>query len=447
MSAPSPDLDYGGPLDGSPLRKGQIVILLAAVILAALDGYDALSMAFVAPAISREWHLGKDVLGLLLASGLAGMAFGSLVLSPIADAVGRRPVVLGSLAVMTAGSVMCAFCHSGRTLVVFRVLTGIGIGVMVAMTTLLAAEFANARRRSLAIAAVVTLGFPLGGVVGGLTASVLLRTSGWPWVFIIGGISGGLLLVFLAVILPESPAFLAAQRSAGALVRLNLALARLGHMGIAELPPVPDRRRFAYRALFARGIMSRTLRLAAIGALLSAAAYFVVNWLPQIVADAGYPPTTGSLVSAISGAAGLIGGVSLGALAGRFPAARLGAVAMLVMALSLVALGFVPPQLWLLIACAGAIGLFGPGAAGIFFGIVSISFPSEMRASGLGFVLGVGRIASAIAPALAGWLFARGFGRGEVSLAFAGGLVIAAALIASLGAVARNTRPSKTPVA
>ena len=119
------------PLESVPMRPRQVLVLVTALLLAALDGFDALSMAFVGPVLSHDWHIGKVVLGLLLSSSLAGMAIGAMVLAPIADKLGRRAVVLGAIAILTIGSGLSAAAGSVPALAVSRVLTGIGIGLMV----------------------------------------------------------------------------------------------------------------------------------------------------------------------------------------------------------------------------------------------------------------------------------------------------------------------------
>ena len=162
MSAGPTGLSSDNPLDNAPLRRGQILVLLIALLLSVLDGYDAMSMAFVAPVLAVDWGIGKTLTGLLLSSSLVGMAIGAVGLSPLADKYGRRAVVLGALVIMTLGTAFSAVAPSVPVLAAARLLTGVGIGVMVAMTTLLSAEFSNAKRRPLAVAAIATIGFPLG---------------------------------------------------------------------------------------------------------------------------------------------------------------------------------------------------------------------------------------------------------------------------------------------
>lgn len=430
---PSPSIASSiNPLDNVPVRPRQIMVLIAAVLLAALDGYDALSMAFVAPALGAEWHLTKDVIGVLLASSLAGMAIGAVFLSPAADHFGRKKVVLMALVILTIGTALSGLATSVPLLAAARVLTGAGIGVMVSMTTLISAEFTNIRRRSLAVAAVATLGFPLGGVAGGLAASAILKSATWHWVFFTGSFCGVALFVLIALALPESPAFLIARRLPDALDRTNRILFGLGQPAMSELPAAVERESARYAALFGPDMRRIVIPLMATAILIATTSYYILNWLPQMVVDAGFTPAQGSLVSALSGVVGLLGGVGFAAFATRFPPTRVAACAMTGAALALVAVGLVPPVIPLFVASAGILGFCLAGTTGMLYSIMADAFPPAIRASGLGLVMGAARIASAGGPALAGVMFAHGMTRAGVSLIFAVGPLIAAVLIGTL---------------
>lgn len=431
MTSPQSISASANPLDQLPMRRGQLWVLALAMLLSALDGFDVLSMAFIAPAVGRDWHIGKDAIGLLLASGLAGMAIGATVLSPAGDIYGRKPVILGALVLMTLGTALSAAAGSVPALAGARALTGVGIGAMIAMMTLISAEFSNIRRRPLAVAAVATLGTPIGSIIGGIAASHILKTSTWHWVFITGAICGLLLFVLVAVALPESPAYLTSGRRSDALARLNRVMARLGHPGVAELPPIVSRARGPFRPLFARGMRSVLLRLMATGTLVACASYYILSWMPQMVVDAGFTSAQGSMVSALSGVLSLVGGVTFAAFASRFSLTRVSAIAMTGAALSLVAVGLVPPSLPFFIISAGALGLCLAGTAGTLFAITADAFPPAMRAAGVGLVMGGLRVGSAAGPALAGLMFAHGMTRASVSISFAIAPLIAAVLIST----------------
>ena len=429
------------PLDDAPVGMRQILVLVLAVLLAALDGYDALSMAFAAPAVALDWGIGKGVIGLLLSSSLVGMAIGAVVLSPLADKLGRRVVVLGALGLLTAGAGLSSIAGSVPLLAAARVFTGVGIGVMVAMTTLLSAEFTNIRRRALAVAAVATMGFPLGGVIGGFGASAILKAATWHWVFASGSIAGALLFLLVFFALPESPAYLIAKRSHDALRRVNGVLSRLGHPVMTELPAATDRAHVRYRALFEPGLRPTVVLLTVTAVLIATASYYILNWMPVMVVDAGFTPAQGSLVSAQSGVIGFLGGIFFAGFAAKFPPTRIAAFAMTGAALALVAVGLVPPAINLLVLSAGVLGFCLAGTTGMMYTILAETFPAGLRASGMGFVMGVMRIASAAGPALAGLMFAQGMTRAGVSLIFAVGPLVAAVLISILPKLARNSKP------
>lgn len=416
------------PLDPSPMTRAQVVVVGVAVLLAALDGYDVLGMAFVAPAVSHAWHLQKAVVGLLLSTSLMGMAFGSIVLSPLADSTGRKPLVFGGILLMVIGSLLSALSHTVPQLAACRILTGVGIGVMVPLTTTLASEFASAKGRSFAVAATTT-GFAAGSALGGLVAATLLRQYAWPAVFVSGAVVGVLLLPVVAFGLPESPVFLISRRTTNTLERLNGVLSRLGRPALATLPDMPLAKRTAYAALFTSEMIGVTFTYAAVMMLVSTATYYLLNWMPQLIADAGFTPSQGSLVSAMPALVGLVAGLLWGLAANRFGPARLAAISAVGLGCAMIIFGFTPPVLGLLAAAAGLCGVFAGGSASLFYAAMAAYFPPLVRVSGIGFVIGLGRVASVIGPAAAGFLFAAGLTRSSVSLIFACLPIVAGVLL------------------
>ena len=405
---------------------------LIAVMIAALDGYDLLAMAFVAPVLTHEWVLGKAMVGLLLAAALGGMAVGSLALSPVADVVGRKPMVLGGILLTIIGSVLSAMSPNVALLATSRVITGIGVGSLVPLTTTIASEFSNVRSRSFAIAA-TTVGLPVGSIIGALAAAGLLKHMNWHWVFGSGAVFGAILLLVVALLLPESPEFLIARRPQNVLARLNAVLAALQRAPVAELPLGQTRQRVSYRSLFAPDLIAITLRFVAIQVLVTTSAFYLINWLPQLIADMGFSPSTASLASAVSNVVGIFSGLTFGLLAPRFGLARLAGVAMVGFGLAIAAFGLVPPLLWAVILAAGCCGFFLNGCTGIYYATVSQSFPPLSRVSGIGFVMGIGRVASVMGPSLAGWLFASGITRAGVSAGFGIAPIIAGVLLIGSG--------------
>ena len=160
-------------IDDGAMGTAQWVAVLVTVGLNALDGFDVLSISFASPGIARDWSIDKATLGWVLSMELLGMAVGSLLLGGVADKVGRRPTILGCLIAMTLGMFGAAQAHGVSELLPWRLLTGLGIGGTLAAINAAAAELSNRRWRNFALGLMV-IGYPVGGVVGGLFVQKLL---------------------------------------------------------------------------------------------------------------------------------------------------------------------------------------------------------------------------------------------------------------------------------
>ena len=428
MDKPTTPAAIRARLDAAPMSSSQVRVIALTFVLSALDGYDVLSVTFAAPALTAAWGIGKANLGVVLSAGLLGMALGSFLLAPLADLVGRKTMVLLSLTLMMIGMLASAFATSLPTLSSWRIVTGLGIGCCVSVINPIAAEFANARRRAFTVS-IMAIGYPVGGLVGGLISAVLLRAYGWPMVFLVGAVAAAALIPCVLWMLPESLAYLLSRHGADRVRRVNQVLTRLGHPSVAALSDEIVERRRGYRAIFTPDRIGTTLWVTLVNLMFVLGAYFVLSWLPQMIADAGYAPATASLVSAISSGAGIAGGLLLGLLAHRW-GLRLMVSGMLVgLGFSTLAFGLAPPALSMLMTIGAVCGLFLFASASGIYATLATSFGDEARASGVGFAVGVGRVGSAAAPLLAGTLFATGLGRAEVSAIFGATAILSASLL------------------
>ena len=404
-------------LDGALLSRAQIVAICIVGLLSGLDGFDVLSITFVAPALAHEWGIAKATLGLVLSSGLAGMAAGSLFIAPLADLSGRRNLLVLGLIAMGAGSLLSAFAQGVPDLCAYRVLTGLGIGIVVATITPLAAEFANTRRRPLAVSA-ISIGYPLGGVVGGTLAAYLLHTHGWRSVFIVGAIFSALCLPAIFAGLPESPGFLLARGRPGDLDRLTGLLRRFGREDAIGLPGGETPHKIAYAALFRPGLRRSTASLTVANFLCVVAVYYFLSWLPQMVVDAGFKPSGASLASAVANLAGAGACLALGLTSRSSSLARVAALVLMAAGGSVGGFGLAPAHLAVLMTAAAVCGGLLLACIYTLYATLTVSFPPLARASASGFIVGVGRIGSMLGSYVTGWLFAAGMSRFDVSLVF-----------------------------
>ena len=266
-------------------------------------------------------------------------------------------------------------------------------------------------------------------MIGSLVAAALLKHASWPAVFVSGGVAGALLLPAVIFGLSESPAFLLSRRGPDALNRLNAVITKLGRSPLSAMPEGAAPKRASYAALFVPGLAGVTLSFAAVMVLVSITAFYLLNWLPQLVAESGFPPSTGSLGSAASSLVAVPSGLLFGLAANRFGAARLASCAMIGLGFGVAAFGFTPPVLGFLVLSACLVGVCSGGMAGLFYATMAARFAPLTRASGIGFVLGVGRVFSIAGPVLGGLMFSAGLGRASVCLIFAIAPILAGLLL------------------
>src|SRR6187399_2358713 len=225
-------------IDGNPMSVRQWIIVVLMVFLNALDGFDVLSSAFAAPGITKEWGIERAALGIVLSAELIGMGFGSVILGSVADKLGRKPAMLGCLVIMAIGMYMAHAANGVTPLTIWRFITGLGIGGMLAATNAVTAETSSKAGRSVAMALYV-IGYPVGGVIGGFAAqSWLLVDYDWRAVFLFGAVVTAVMIPLIMLLVPETPAFFAARRPEGALDKINKSLRALSQPPIDDLPPV-----------------------------------------------------------------------------------------------------------------------------------------------------------------------------------------------------------------
>lgn len=420
-------------IDQRPMSRFQWGIVAVMIGLNALDGFDVLSISFASPGIAKDWGVEAAALGLVLSVELIGMTVGSILLGRLADRVGRRVTILSCLFVMAAGMLGAATAANIEILSAWRLLTGLGIGGMLAATNAAVAEASNKARRHLAVV-LMAAGYPVGTVIGGSVATLLLAHYNWHAVFLFGGIAT---LLFVPLVLwhaPESIAFLMHKRPPDALQRINATLARMGHQPIDRLPEPLDEeaRRIPFTGLFSGSLWRTTALLTAAYLAHIMTFYFILKWIPKIVVDMGYTPSLAGGVLVWASLGGLVGSVLLGLLTAKIRLKTLTLGAMIASVLLVVLFGQGARDLPALSLIAALTGFAtNAGVVGLY-ALIAACFPTELRATATGFVIGVGRGGSALAPALAGLLFQIGYGLSLVSVLMAFGSLAAAVAIGFL---------------
>ncbi len=397
-------------IDRSPMSKWQISVITLCILLVSLDGFDVLSISFAAPGIAREWGIDRAGLGIVLSMELIGMGFGAFILGQLADRIGRRPTILLSLVLMAVGMYLASIAGSVVILSIIRLFTGLGIGGILASVNAMAAEYSNARSRNLSVS-LMAAGYPLGVIVGGSVATVLLANFDWRSVFLFGAI---VTLIFLPVawlLMPESIAYLMHKRPSDALQRINHTLKRMGRVSLETLPPEPDKPvhpRFA--RLFKPDLLRVTVLLSVAYFAHIMTFYYIIKWIPKLVVDMGYSPALSGTVLVWANVGGILGAVLLGLLTRRYSVNNLVIGALLLAAMMVGVFGAVQASLFELSLVAGTAGFFINAAIVGMYALFAQSFPTEVRAGGTGFVIGIGRGGAVMGPVVAGFLFQSNLG-------------------------------------
>ncbi|GFM27587.1 MFS transporter [Novosphingobium sp. PY1] len=424
-------------VDNAPMSRAQILAVAIMVGLNALDGFDVLSISFASPGIAAEWGIDRVALGAVLSMELIGMAVGSLVLGGVADRIGRQRTILGCLAVMALGMAMVTQASSIAELSIWRVLTGLGIGGMLASINAVTAEFANARRRTIAMGLMV-IGYPLGAVIGGLISAELLVLFDWRAIFWFGSLLTACFIPLVWAFAPETAQYLLVRRGPHTLERINRLMARFGHGPLAALPPEGSGKdKPSIMDIFRPGLLATTILVTFAYFAHIVSFYFILKWTPKIVVDLGFPAPEAAGVLVAANLGGAIGGGIFGFVVQKLPL-KGATVAMLFGSALMIALFGASGVRTLagLSALAFVSGLFTNSAVSGLYVIFARSFPTHVRATGTGFAIGIGRGGAALSPILAGVLFEAGF-----SLAWVSTLIAAGSLLAAFALIAMRFRP------
>ncbi|HWK43701.1 MAG TPA: MFS transporter [Stellaceae bacterium] len=402
----SRNVDVSSVIDNAKLSPFQLRVFGLLIVVNMLDGYDTQAIAYVAPTISSLWRISPAAFGSVFSIGLLGTVIGTITFGMLADRVGRRSLIIASMVIFGCLTFVSSWSTSYPELVIYRFFIGIGLGGAVANIPSLAAEYAPERLRTTVVTASMC-GFPIGAVVGGLFTGPIIEHFGWQGVFRLGAILPLLGVPVLLLLLPESVRYMTLSDERGS--RIAKVLRRIDRTRTFSdvdrfYLPEPPVKRGSVVELFRNGLGTGTVLLWA--ALFSSLVltYFLINWIPLLLQQAGLSVKEAVLGTVTLNFAGLVGSFFVAISIRRRPLFKL-AISYTIGALSVVALGMMPGSFPPIITCIFCAGFFVIGAQLAVNAYITGYYPTAIRATGMGWAQGVGRSGSLLGPLVGSYVF------------------------------------------
>lgn len=422
-------------IDEGPVTLTMMMVIFFGFLLNLVDGIDVVAMSVSAPSLIKEWGVTRAELGPIFSAALIGMTIGAALIAPLADRYGRRVMLIIATLVIGLSMIATAFIpKSILLLVALRFFAGLGIGVIFANGATIASEFAPERYRNLAVTLAI-MGYTFGAMVVGPVANVLIPQHGWEAVFIFGGVFTIFTGFLVLIALPESVDFLASKtnRTEKDLLKINKILKRLKRDPISSLPERMEDDGLSsakVSSLLTEDLRKSTLSLWTIYFLGFLTVYFLLSWIPALFVDSGYTRAEGIRALTYFNLGGSVGILLIGLLTTKMKLAKPIACYFFGSGLFLATLYWLRPQeLIFLNIMIFAIGFLLLGAFTAMYALAARVYPTKVRATGIGWSAGLGRVGAIIAPVVAGLLATNGWEMYALYLLFATPLIIAAAMV------------------
>lgn len=395
FTAGSKSIDVQAFIDGRKLSLYQLSVIAICVAVLVLDGFDAVMIAYVAPSLAGVLHLAPKQLGPLFAAGLGGLTVGAFVCGPLADRIGRKRVLMASVAVFGGFTAISAMFHDLNSLTTLRFLAGLGLGGAGPSAMALIAEMCPRDRRSSQLAW-LGCGIPLGGGIAGFVATKLIPAYGWESMFVVGGILPLALLFAIATRVPDSVRFLLLHHAGQEKVRRIMSkIAPDRDFGSATFSA---RNEVESRALvvdlFKDGLAASTLLLWAASFCTLMVVYFLTNWLPILLHSTQHSLGETSLLLSLFLIGSPFGSLTVGFLMDRYNRHLCMVVSAFIAAVCLVIIGNVVHDV---LPAAAVIMAVGASCGACVTGssiLASFMYPTAARATGIGWTAGCGRLGS-----------------------------------------------------
>ena len=420
-------LDVQSFINASPISRYQWRIVILCFLIVFLDGLDTAAMGFIAPALSLDWGIDRASLGPVMSAALIGMVFGALGSGPLADRFGRKGVLVGAVLVFGVFSLASAFSGNVHELLILRFLTGLGLGAGMPNATTLLSEYTPERKKSLLVTSMFC-GFNLGMAGGGFISAKLIPAFGWHALLLIGGVLPLILCLVLMVWLPESARFLVVRNRGADKVRRVLApiepaqVAQAGSFSIPEQQTVKSRNVLA--VIFSGTYSTGTLLLWLTYFMGLVIVYLLTSWLPTLMRDSGASMEQSAFIGALFQFGGVLSAVGVGWAMDRFNPHKVIGTFYLLAGVFAYAVGQSLGHITVLATLVLVAGMCVNGAQSAMPSLAARFYPTQGRATGVSWMLGIGRFGAILGAWIGATLLGLGWNFEQVLTA----LVVPAAV-------------------
>ena len=389
-------IDAQALINNAPFSIYQWMIAIVCFLIVFVDGIDTAAMGYIAPALAQDWGIDRSQLGPVMSAALGGMIFGALMSGPLADRFGRKIVLIIAMLIFGGFTLACAYATDLDSLVLYRFVTGIGLGAAMPNATTLFSEYCPARQRSLLVTCMFC-GYNLGMAVGGFFSSWLIPNYGWHSLFLIGGWAPLILMLIVIFCLPESYRYLIVKGNKTAQVKkilMHIAPSKVAHVTEFHVPEEKtetSRKKSVLAMLFSTSYAKGTVLLWVTYFMGLIIIYLLTSWLPTLMRETGATMERAAFIGGLFQFGGVVSALFIGWAMDRFNPNRVIATCYLLAGVFAFIVGQSlgnPVLLAIFILCAG---MAANGAQTAMPVLSARFYPTQCRATGVAWMSGIGR--------------------------------------------------------
>ncbi|EME6877289.1 MFS transporter, partial [Acinetobacter baumannii] len=405
-----PNINANEIIDHARLKPIHWRVILLSALIIIFDGYDLVIYGVALPKLMQEWQIDTITAGFLGSVALFGMMFGAIIFGSLSDKLesygfSRKKLIVLCIIFFSGFTLSCSYATNPQSFGIFRFLAGLGLGGVMPNVIALMTEYAPKKLRATLVSLMFS-GYAVGGMCSALLGIWLVPQFGWKIMFMMGGLPL-LLLPLIWYLLPESIDYLVRRKNTEEafkiLKQIDNSLTYNNQMQISLHNENQAVSKSPVKDLFAENRGSVTLLFWTSVFMALILVYALGNWLPKLMVEAGYDLSTSLVFLFALNIGGMLGAIFGGYLADRFNLAKVLCTLFASGAIALFLLSYSLPTfiLYMCIAVAGAASI---GGQILLLAYMSQYYSSNIRATGLGMALGVGRLGAILGPILCGWL-------------------------------------------